>query len=350
MSPSFEFDISPEKEASIRQYLYRQLFVTPQVVSRSDVDLSGKTAIVTGSNVGLGLECARQLLDLGLSKLILAVRDESKGETARTLLLKGRSLDASAIEVWKLDLSSYDSVAKFAERASTLEHLDIAMLNAGVYKLELTINPKTGFEEVVQVNYLSTALLTLLLLPIMNTKKSGTAPGRITIVSSDTAAWAKFLEKKSDPLLKAFKTNELKWNFQERYSTSKLLGQLFLFQLAKHVAPSAVTVDAVNPGFCYGSGLQRDGNGTALGFIVRVFTRILGRPITIGARPLTAAAVKFGHEVHGQYVEDCRIRPMAPMIYTPEGERIAKKLWDELMDELSFAGVRDIVSALEKQA
>jgi len=309
MSPSFAFDISPDKEASTRQYLYRQFFVTPRAVSHRDVDLNGKTAIVTGSNVGLGLECARQLLDLGLSKLILAVCDESKGETARTFLLKGRNLDASAIQVWKLDLSSYDSVTKFAERASPLEHLDIAMLNAGVYKVELTINPETGFEEDTQVNYLSTALLTLLLLPIMNTKRSGTAPGRITIVSSDTAAWAKFLEKKSDPLLKAFNTNEFKWNMQERYSTSKLLGQLFLFQLATLVAPSVVIIDAANPGFCYGSGLQRDGKGTVLGFIVRVFTRIIGRIVTVGTRALTAAAVKFSDEVHGQYVEDCEIRP-----------------------------------------
>ncbi|RDW79380.1 NAD(P)-binding protein-20 [Coleophoma cylindrospora] len=343
MSPAvaFAFDITPEKEASLRQYLHRQFFVTPPAVSRRDVDLSGKTAIVTGSNAGLGLECARQLLDLGISKLILAVRDESKGESAREILLQGRKLDAGAIEVWKLDLSSYDSITKFAERANDLENLDIAILNAGVYKVELTINPKTGFEEDVQVNCVSTALLTLLLLPIVSKKRSGTAPGRITIVSSDTAGWAKFLERGSDPLLKAFKTNELKWDMQERYSTSKLLTQLFLSQLATHVAPSVVTVDSANPGFCYGSGLQRDGNGTVLGFIVRVVTRIIGRPVTIGARPLVAAAVKFGDEVHGQ---------MAPIIYTPEGERVARKLWDELMDELAFADVRSIVGGLEKEA
>jgi NAD(P)-dependent dehydrogenase (short-subunit alcohol dehydrogenase family) len=309
MTPSYAYNISPEKEASLRQYLYRQFFITPPPVSRRDADLSGKTAIVTGSNIGLGLECARQLLDLGLSKLILAVRDESKGETARAALLKDRNLDAPAIQVWKLDLFSYNSVAEFAERASNLEHLDIAMLNAGVYKVELTINPETGFEEDVQVNYLSTALLTLLLLPIMATKRSGTAPGRLTIVSSDTAGRAKFPERASDPLLKAFKTNERTWDMQERYSTSKLLGQLFLCELTRHVPPSVVTVDAANPGFCYGSELQRDGNGTVLGFLVRAFTRVIGRPVTVGARALTAAAVKFGDEVHGEYVEDCVIRP-----------------------------------------
>ena len=303
------FDISPEQEASTSQYLYRQLFVTPPVLSKKEYDLTGKAAIVTGSNVGLGLECARQLLDLGLSKLILAVRDESKGEAARKELSAGRRLALDAIEVWKLDLSSYKSITKFAERAHTLERLDIAVLNAGVYKVNLTFNPTTGFEEDVQVNYLSTALLTILLLPVLKAKKSGTTPGRLTIVSSDTAAWAKFDEKTADPLLSAFKATPSNWDMQERYSTSKLLGQLFLSELVKQIPPSVAIVDCANPGFCYGSGLQRDGAGTLLGFVVGVITRIIGRPCSVGARPLTAAAVKFGDEVHGQYVEDNEIRP-----------------------------------------
>lgn len=39
---------------------------------------------------------------------------------------------------------------------------------------------------------------------------------------------------------------------------------------------------------------------------------------------------------------------MAPIIYKPEGEQIAKKIWDELLEELSFAGVRDIIHGIEK--
>lgn len=39
---------------------------------------------------------------------------------------------------------------------------------------------------------------------------------------------------------------------------------------------------------------------------------------------------------------------MAPIIYKPEGQRIAKKLWEELLDELSFAGVRDVLNGLKK--
>lgn len=351
MSPNYKFEITPEDEASTRQYLYRQFFITPPLVSPQEVDLTGKTAIVTGSNVGLGLECARQLLGLKLSKLILAVRSEAKGKKARSDLLAGCGLAPSAVEVWNLDLSEYDSIIKFAQRAHELDHLDLVVMNAGLYKVEQSVNSFTGFEEDVQVNYISTALLTILLLPILRSKRSGPDPGRLTIVSSDTAGWAKFEERNSSPILSAFKhipEASTKWNMQERYSTSKLLGQLFLSELSDHLDPSEVIVNACNPGFCYGSDLQREGNGTILGFIVRLFTRVIGRTTSVGARSLTAAATRFGHEVHGQYVEDCEIRPMAPLIYQPEGKRIAKQLWKELLDELFFAALPNIVFELEK--
>lgn len=109
-------------------------------------------AIVTGSNFGLGLECAHQLLDLKLSKLILAVRSEAKGEKPRSDLLAGLELAPSAIEVWRLDLSDYDSIIKFAQRAQGLDHLDIVVMNAGLHKVEQTFNSSTGFEEDIQVN------------------------------------------------------------------------------------------------------------------------------------------------------------------------------------------------------
>ncbi|KAH0343863.1 NAD(P)-binding protein, partial [Aureobasidium melanogenum] len=349
MSPNYKFEITPEDEASTRQYLYRQFSITPPLVSPQEVDLTGKTAVVTGSNVGLGLECARQLLDLKLSRLILAVRSKAKGEKARSDLLASCGLAPSAIEVWNLDLSEYNSIIKFAQRAQELDHLDIVVMNAGLYKVEQTFNSSTGFEEDIQVNYISTALLTILLLPILRSKRSGPNPGRLTIVSSDTAGWARFEERDSDPIFSAFKhlpRASNTWNMQERYSTSKLLGQLFLCELSDHLDPSEVIVTACNPGFCYGSDLQREGNGTIFGLLVRVFTRIIGRTTSIGARSITAAATRFGQEVHGQYVEDCEIHPMAPLIYQPNGKRIAKQLWEELLKELSFAGVRDIMLEL----
>jgi short chain dehydrogenase len=144
----------------------RQFFIAPALPH--DVNFTGKTAIVTGSNNGIGLECARQLLDLGLGKLIIAVRDESKGQAARTNLSSCRYLEDGAIEVWKLDMLSYDSITAFAERTKTLKRLDIVVLNAGIMKQIYELAPSTSHEETIQVNFLSTALLAILLLPGTN--------------------------------------------------------------------------------------------------------------------------------------------------------------------------------------
>ncbi|KAL7624841.1 hypothetical protein AAE478_004055 [Parahypoxylon ruwenzoriense] len=340
-----EFDVTPEQRASQGAFFKRQLFSKPPPASRREVDLTGKTAIVTGSNIGIGLECSRQLLGLGVSKLILAVRSEAKGEAAKKELAANKSSTKQAIEVWKLDLSSYESVTSFIERTKTLDRLDIVIHNAGIVKVTQEINKGTGHDEVVQVNYLSTALLIIHLLPVLKEKNSSQKPGRLVVVSSDVAAWAQFKEKDSNPLLPVFDTSEF-FEGQDRYWTSKLLGQLFLSELEKRVPPSGVVVNCTNPGLCYGSGLNRESNGTGVGLIFGIFKRVLGRSCAAGAWALTDAAVRHGEESHCQYIEEGKLQPMSPLVYTDQGKQIAKLLWQETMDELAFAGVGDIIQGL----
>ncbi|TGJ81843.1 hypothetical protein E0Z10_g6911 [Xylaria hypoxylon] len=131
-----DFDATPEKRATQLAFLKRQIFVTPPAVTRADANVEGKTAIVTGSNTGIGLEIARQLLELGIGRLILAVRSETKGEDVKEKLLAGTSSHGQAIiEAWLLDLSSYESVTSFADRTKTLDQLDIFINNAALTKL-----------------------------------------------------------------------------------------------------------------------------------------------------------------------------------------------------------------------
>ncbi|KAJ3580508.1 hypothetical protein NPX13_g68 [Xylaria arbuscula] len=151
-----DFDVTPEKRATKLAFLKRQLFVTPPAVTRADANVEGKTAIVTGSNSGIGLEVARQLLELGVGRLILAVRNETSGEHAKEQLLAGMlSHGRVIVEVWRLDLSSYESVTSFAERTKTLDRLDIFINNAAHIKLNFEVNKSTHHEETVQVNYLA---------------------------------------------------------------------------------------------------------------------------------------------------------------------------------------------------
>lgn len=246
------------------------------------------------------------------SFLVLAVREDSKGEAALEKISNGRKLSQGQIEVWRLDMSSYESITSFAERANSLRRLDIVILNAGVYRVNMQFNPSTGHEEDVQINFLSTVLLALVFIRVFKSKRhSGelSKAGRIVIVTSDLAAFAKFPERHADPLLPALDQKPEKWDMAERYSTSKLLVQLFLSELIKAVPSSAVVINAANPGFCYGTSLARDANGTILGLIVFVMSHIIGHSPGIGARAIVDAAVKKGQDSHGQYVEGGKLRP-----------------------------------------
>lgn len=86
-------------------------FLSNQFLARTqwsprNTNLSGQTAIVTGSNTGIGYEAAMQLLGLKLSRLILIVRSPDKREADATTMRKRYS--KASIEVWELDMCSYD--------------------------------------------------------------------------------------------------------------------------------------------------------------------------------------------------------------------------------------------------
>ncbi|KAF9771643.1 hypothetical protein IL306_010699 [Fusarium sp. DS 682] len=302
MTPTF--DISPEKRASRVSFLRRQLFVTPPPISPGEVNLSGKTAIVTGATGGIGLEMTRQLLALGCS-VIMAVRDERKGESLRQDLIREASLEDDMVHVWQLDLSSYESIIAFAARAKALDNLRIAILNAGVYKVSEAFSP-TGYEEGVQINYLSNMLLLILLLPIIEERTVGNDTGHICLVSSDTASWAKFEERNSKPILHALKAPMIKRDMGERYGTTKLLGQLFLTALSERV--SSVTLSCASPGLCGDSGLAREAQGI-LRFAHKIQCLLLSRTSAVGARTIVHAVTTLHAQAHGQYVEGSKIQP-----------------------------------------
>jgi hypothetical protein len=172
-------------------------------------DFSGQTIIVTGSNIGLGLEAARHLLRLKASKLILAVRSLEKGEAAAEELLKSTGATQNTVEVWPLDLSDYGSVKKFADRANGLERLDAVISNAGMLTQKWTL--VNEMEAHIAVNVVHTVLLGLLLLPKLRASaKSHDARGRFAFVGSDTHYVAQVNEANAPgPLLDALNKKDI---------------------------------------------------------------------------------------------------------------------------------------------
>ena len=110
-------------------FLYSQFFVA---LPKPTKDFTGETIIVTGSNTGLGLEAARHLSRLNASLVIIAVRNLSKGAAAKQNILQSTNRSPSSIEVWELDLQSYDSVKAFVAKVNQLERIDGVLENAGI--------------------------------------------------------------------------------------------------------------------------------------------------------------------------------------------------------------------------
>lgn len=92
----------------------------------------------------------------------------------------------SVIEVWPLDLTSFDSVREFCKRAGNLDRLDAVVENASVAMVSPQGTLSEGYERTITVNVISTFLMALLLLPTLKkTASKVNSQTRLTTVSSD---------------------------------------------------------------------------------------------------------------------------------------------------------------------
>ena len=206
---------------------------------RSRASLKGRTVIVTGANVGIGLETAADLAGRG-ARVIMACRSVERGEKAAVEVRK-RSANNDVV-FSQLDLASFESVRQFAERTLKEEsHIDVLVNNAGVClsKVSRTID---GNEIHFATNHLGHFLLTNLLLHRI---KESTAP-RIVVVSSRVHHYHEPFD------FETVNTNDntlLLRLITRAYAQSKLANALFSYSLSKRLEGTGVTVNALHPGF-----------------------------------------------------------------------------------------------------
>jgi NAD(P)-dependent dehydrogenase (short-subunit alcohol dehydrogenase family) len=325
MSPiaSKSLAIRPTKSAG-SIFLKSQFCTKPQRLALTpSTSLAGKTALITGGSTGLGFHAAHHLLSLNLSRLILAVRTPAKGEKAAAELRA--KYPGATVEVWELEMGDYESITAFARRVEgefentasvtadgnhgSKKRLDIAILNAGMISAQFALNGKTGHCEMVQVNYLGTFLLAMLLLPVLRDREGKNA-GRLTIVNSGGVYAAKLLNRHKRPLLASFDNLKAQpFDAMEWYFDTKILGMLFTVRLLDYLPPAEeVVVNLVDPGFCKGSELHREGKGL-LAAALAVGKTLTARTLEGGAWTYVDAAVVKGKESHGCFVMDWDIRP-----------------------------------------
>lgn len=293
------------KEAQLKGFWTRHFNELAPPLPQS-LDLSGKIALVTGSNVGLGLESARHLLSRNLTNLILAVRSQGKGDAAAEELRQ--EAPKATIEVWLLEMTSYKSITVFVQRCKSLPRLDIAILNAGLAVAQFRRVGEKQRETTLQINYLSTVFLAIQLLPCLRPTSEKSEPGHLTIVGSDTSYGAprKLRDPFSKPLIGQFDDPATFPGGLDQYEISKFYQAVFVAKLADEIPGNDVIVNVAMPGLCKGTAFVRKPDGK---WYMRLILNLLGKKATRGANVIVNAAVVQGGDSHGGLLNEGIIKP-----------------------------------------
>ncbi|KZO98824.1 NAD(P)-binding protein [Calocera viscosa TUFC12733] len=323
--------------ATFSEFLWTQLVPLPSVKSFAR-PLTGRTVLLTGGNVGLGLEAAKHLAALGPARLIITSRSSARGADALVQISAAGKGKVGKVECWEVNLAVFDSVKALVDRFAKQGggKLDLLVLNAGVAGGVWNETPE-GWEEMLQVNHLSTALLAIRFLPFLLAADAQPPTPRVVIVSSGVHHWVPDMPEVEAPSMlrklndKEYCEKEGKVRF--RYPVTKLLNVLFTIALSSRLpSTTSLSINTVNPGFCH-SQLAR--NARSWRFWLQ--KQLLARSTEAGSRTLVHAAV--GRDIDGKsglYVEHCRVGEPSEWVRSERGKEVGAKLWTDTIEELTL--------------
>jgi len=267
--------------------------------------MQGKIVVVTGSNTGIGKETARGLARLGAT-VVMACRDPRKAEAARAEI--AAATGRTDLVAMPLDLGSKASIRAFARAfGERYGKLDVLVNNAGVWPTSRSTTAD-GIETTWGTNHVGTFLLTNELLPLIR----ASAPSRVVVLSSKLHYRGKIdwedlqFEKKS-------------FSATGAYNQSKLANVMFTKALARRLAGTGVTVNAVHPGVVT--------TELARGYpkiLVKIFHLFTISPEEGAKCSLHVATAPELATVTGEYFEDCKAKPAAKASLDEEAQ---ERLW-----------------------
>ena len=285
-------------------------------MSTEPPDLSGKVAMVTGSNTGIGKEIARGIARTG-ARVVLACRDEEKGHAALDEIAE--ETDNHQLDVMTVDLSCRASIRQLArdfhERHSRLH---ILVNNAGIYPDSRELSAE-GVEMTWATNVVAYHLLTTLLLDVIR----ASAPARIVNIASHFAGNLDL----DDPQFES-----RAFNGSLAYRQSKQANRMLSWELAKRLEGTGVTVNVEHPG-PVDTELPRSQSGP-LGWFLRAGFRLFGRSPRVGAD--TAVWLATAPELEGVTGKYWFRRREVPCKFRDAAAQ--KRLWEQV-ERLSTAPV-----------
>lgn len=261
-----------------------------------DIDLTAKTAVITGASGGLGAETARALARRG-AWVTLAVRNVEKGQKVAEEIR--RSATRERVDVLELELDALESVRRFAaEYRSRHDALSVLVNNAGVMACPLG-RTREGYELQFGTNHLGHFLLTALLAPSLR----AAAPARVISVSSGGHRFSPVVFEDIHYERRPYE----KW---QAYGQSKTANILFALELDRRMKDSGVRAFAVHPGTII-TDLARH---LSIDDVKELESRIPGgvgfqyKSVAAGAATACWAATAPELDGHGgHYLEDCRV-------------------------------------------
>ncbi len=280
----------------------------------AELDLTGKTALVTGSTSGLGFETARVLAMRG-AHVLATGRTLAKAETAAGAI-DGR------VTPLALELSDFDSVAACADQVRGLGlPLDMLICNAGINTFQ-DLELVGGVERMFVVNHLGHFILVNRLQDLVDMA----AQGRVVHVGSRSGyGQAPAVGIDFDNL-----RGEGIYDAGEAYGRSKLANALFSLELAKRRANTSTTSNVIHPGL-----VQTNIARTAPGFIRGGFDMLGGFIAKTPEQGAATQAYVASHPslvgVSGAYFEDCNPVIVSGPHHMNDAE-MADRLWRESED------------------
>ena len=208
--------------------------------------MRGRVVMVTGANGGMGRVIARELAR-GEATVVMVARDPGRGEEARREV--ARASGNASVDLLTADLSSQQDVRDLARRfKERYPRLDVLVNNAGAHVMQRK-SSVDGIEMNLAVNHLSAFLLTNLLLDTLK----ASVPARVVNVASQAMADARPVTLVGRPRPATIDIEDLQGEREEfvpfeAYGRAKLAMLLTTYALARRLAGTGVTANALHPG------------------------------------------------------------------------------------------------------
>ncbi|CAJ0586550.1 unnamed protein product, partial [Mesorhabditis spiculigera] len=264
-----------------------------------DVDLTGKTMLVTGTSSGIGIETARALALRG-AHVVMANRNIVESEQLKEKIIKEKP-DAK-VDIILCDLSSLQSVKAAADEFKKKQWpLHVLVLNAGVFQ-PIQKTTLDGYESSFGVNHLGHFYLIRELLPVLRQS----SPSKIVIVSSHSHNHTGLnptdsADAKVGKLVQFADTSEFGYRL---YAYSKLCNVLTAMYLHRKEHENDISLFVLHPGTMIGTNISRGYGfwGKAFNYVSKPFTKDLSQG---AATTVYCAASPEIANVSGKYWESC---------------------------------------------